>query len=155
MQKSGDVCLSHRHALMITVPCLRESSRAPRPWVSRLRVLWLKLPLSWVPRPRVHSFSRSHVFLLKSPSRTSPVHTSPIQASNVTVHVPLLVTARYSLLIYTNTPLYVTNWQPLIWIVMAPPVWIPQYWTFPSLLTCYYRWVLMEDTLKTERNRML
>ena len=55
---------------------------------------------------------------------------------------PLLVIAHHSLLIYTNTPLYVTNWQPVKWIV-APPfsTGITQY-SFPSLLTCYHGWVL-------------
>ena len=84
---------------MLTVPHLGESSRirAPRPRVSQLRVLWLKEPLSWAPRPRRVSQS-TRLPVRKSPSRTSLVHPSPIHASNVTVPVLLLVTARRSLL---------------------------------------------------------
>ena len=57
----------------------------------------------------------------KSRSHTSLVHTSP----NHVVPVPPLVTVRRSLLIYTSTPLYIRNWQPVIWI-MAPPFWMTQ-----------------------------
>ena len=47
----------------------------------------------------------------KSLSHTSLVHTNPFQVSNITVPVLFLVTVR-SLLIYTRTLLYVTNWRP-------------------------------------------
>ena len=106
------------------------------------------------PSPRVSQSTRLSM-IHKSSSHSSLVHTSPIHASNVTVPVFRLVTARRSLLIYISTPLHVTNWQPVIWIV-APPFWITQYWTFPSHLLNLLLWVSawLEYTLKTERHGM-
>ena len=97
-------------------------------FLSRVLMLpHLDIPLPCAPTslsPHVHQFT-------SLPVQKSPCHTSPITASDVTVSVPLLVTTRRSLLIYTSIPLYVTNWQP-VWIV-APPFWIMQYWPFASL----------------------
>ena len=98
MQKSSDVCLSCPSVFMLTIPCLGESSRPPK----------LTTPSLTFVSPKCPPVNTSPVH--KSPSHTSPVHTSPIHAFNVTVPVPLLVTARCSLLIYTSVALYVRNW---------------------------------------------
>ena len=123
--------------LMLTVPCLGESSclRAPHP-----RVLRLKVPLSWVSRP---PSPRGVHFIDHGVTRPRFKH-----PHDVTIPVPLLVTACRSLLIYTSTPLYVTNWQPVIWTV-APP-WILDL-PLPPLNLILWVSTWLGDTLKADR----
>ena len=104
---------------------------------SHPRVPWLKVPLSWVPCPPVHT-SPVH----KSPSHTFLVHMFPIHTQ---LHSPLLVTACHSLIIYTSTALYVTNWQPVGDTILDLPLPL-------NLLIWASAW--LGDTLKTDRNRM-
>ena len=108
LQILGDVCLSCPRVLMLTVPRLGKSScpRAPSPRVSELRVLLYHF---LCPFRDSHVPESTRLPVCKSLTHTSLVHKSLIHASNVTVPVPLLVTAHCSLRIYTNTTLYATN----------------------------------------------
>ena len=137
----------------VPVSSCHRVSESPRSRAPRSRVLRLSptSPSPHFPTPHIYHFTS----LYKSPSPdTSLVHTSPIHESHVTVPVPLSVSAHRSLLIYTSTASYVTNWQP-VWIMAPPFCYITQYWPFLVLFTCSWLSARLGDKSKTEGNRTL